>query len=189
MYVGRISMPESVRRCFFGHAAQVRPGSRAGVQWRGVQCGAVRHAELVVLGDDDVGRVDRAGRAARVTQHLVGAERLLERVVGEQPAGERVAETEDQLDRLERLDRADDAGQHAEHTGLGARRRQLGGRRLGDHAAVARPDVRVEDRGLALEAEDRAVHDGDLLDQRRVVEQVARSGSCRRRRRSRRSRR
>ena len=40
--------------------------------------------------------------------------------------------------------RADDAGQHAEHAGLGAARRQLGGRRLGDHVAVGRAVLRVE---------------------------------------------
>ena len=48
----------------------------------------VRHAELVVLGDHDVGRVERARRALGVAQHLVGAERLLERVVREEPSGE-----------------------------------------------------------------------------------------------------
>ncbi len=49
---------------------------------------AMRHAVLVVLGDHDVGRVDRARGALGVAQHLVGAERLLERVVREEAAGE-----------------------------------------------------------------------------------------------------
>ncbi len=52
------------------------------------------------------------------------------------------------------------------------RRRQLGRRRLGEQAPVAGTVVRLEDGDLTLEAEDRAVHDGDALQQRRVVEQV-----------------
>src|SRR5699024_8783571 len=43
-------------------------------------------AELVVLRDDQLVGIDRAGRALRVAQHLVGAERLVERVVGQQAA-------------------------------------------------------------------------------------------------------
>ena len=67
----------------------------------------------------------------------------------------------------------DDPGQHAEHAGLGARRGQLGRRRLGDQAPVAGAVVGVEDGDLALEAEDRPVHDRDPLEQGRVVDQVA----------------
>src|SRR5262249_42534986 len=85
----------------------------------------VGRAELVVLGDGEPLRVDRAGRALRIAVDLVGAEALLEGVVGEQPARQRVTEVEDELDGLQRLDRPDDAGQHAEHPGLRARRRQL----------------------------------------------------------------
>src|SRR3546814_11001596 len=57
----------------------------------------------------------------------------------------RVAEAEEQLDRLDGLDGADDARQHAEHTGLGVARGQLGGRRLGHHVAVGRAALRIED--------------------------------------------
>ena len=67
------------------------------------------------------------------------------------------------------LDRPDDAGQDAEHAGLRARRRQVGGRRLGDHVAVGRAVLRVEDGDHALEAEDRPVDDGDAELHRRVV--------------------
>ena len=79
-----------------------------------------------------------------------------------------------QLDRLVRLQRADDPRQHAEHAALGARRRELGRRRLGEEAAVARAVVRLEDGDLALEAVDRAVHDRDPAPDRRVVHEVAR---------------
>ena len=62
----------------------------------------------------------------------------LERVEEEQPADQRVADPERELQRLVRLERADDAGQHAEHAALGAARRELGRRRLREEAAVAR---------------------------------------------------
>ena len=97
-----------------------------------------------------------------------------ERVEEEEPPGERVAALEDQLQRLVRLDRADDPRQHAEHAALRAARRELGGRRLREEAAVARPDARVEHGDLALEAEDRAVDDRDPAPHGRVVHEVAR---------------
>jgi len=48
----------------------------------------VGHAELVVLGDDDLACVGSARRAGGVAVDLEGAERLLEGVVGQQPADE-----------------------------------------------------------------------------------------------------
>ena len=61
-----------------------------------------------------------------------------ERVEVEQPADQRVADAERELQRLVRLQRPDDARQHAEHAALGARRRELRRRRRGVEAAVAR---------------------------------------------------
>ncbi len=58
-----------------------REARRAGSGVGRSSVSAVRHAELVVLGDHDVGRVERARGALGIAQHLVGAERLLERVV------------------------------------------------------------------------------------------------------------
>ena len=66
------------------------------------------------------------------------------------------------------------ARQDAEHAALGARRRELGRRRLREEAAVARPLLRLEDRHLALEAVDRAVDDRHVVPDRRVVHEVAR---------------
>src|SRR5262249_17307871 len=91
---------------------------------------------------------------------------------GQQPADQRVAEAEEDLDALDGLDRADDAGQHPQHARLGAGRGQLRRGRLGDEAAGARTLVGGGHRGLALEAEDRAVHHGDPLQQGGVVDQV-----------------
>ena len=65
----------------------------------------------------------------------------------------------------------DDAGQHAEHAGLGARGRQVGRRRLGDHVAVGGAVLRVEHGDHALEPEDRAVHHRDAELHRGVVDQ------------------
>ena len=96
-----------------------------------------------------------------------------ERVEEEQPADERFADPGRELDRLVRLQRADDPREDAEHAAFGARRRELGRRRLREEAAVARPFVRLEDGDLALEAVDRAVHDRDVVPDRRVVHEVA----------------
>ncbi len=50
----------------------------------------------------------------------------------------------------------------------------MGRRGLGVEAAVARPLVRPERRDLAVEAEDRAVHDGLLVKDARVVDEIPR---------------
>src|SRR3954470_8840511 len=78
----------------------------------------VGHAETVELGHDDGIAVGPRDLVGRVDAHLELPEALLQRVVREQPADERIAEVEDELDRLHRLDRADDAGKDAEHAGL-----------------------------------------------------------------------
>ena len=67
-----------------------------------------------------------------------------------------------------------DARKDAEHAALGAARGQLGRGRLREEAAVAGALVRLEDRHLALEAEDRAVHDGDAVPDRCIVQEIAR---------------
>src|SRR5580698_11179445 len=81
----------------------------------------MRHAEVVVLGDDDLSGIGPAGRAGRVAAHLEGAERLLQRVVTQEAPDEGVTELEEQLDGLDGLDGPDDAGQHAQDTGLRTR--------------------------------------------------------------------
>ena len=99
---------------------------------------------------------------------------LVHRVVRQESTDQWVTEFQQQLDGLDGLDRSDDARQDAQHARLGATRREFRRRRLGDHAAIARSDVGVEDGDLSLEAEDRTVHDRDVLDERGVVHQIAR---------------
>ena len=96
----------------------------------------------------------------------------VERVEEQQLPGQRVAGAEDQLQRLVRLERADDPGEDAEHATLGAARCELGRRRGREETAVARPFAGVEHRDLALEPVDRAVHDRDVVPDRRVVDEV-----------------
>src|SRR5664280_966771 len=134
----------------------------------------VGHAEVVVFGDHDRTGVVAAGRTARIATYLEGPKTLVHRVVREETTDERVAEFEQQLDGLDRLDRSDDARQHAQYAGFSATRREFRRRRFGNHAAIARSDVGVEDGDLSFEAKDRTVYDGDVLDERGVVHQIAR---------------
>src|SRR5919108_4826436 len=99
---------------------------------------------------------------------------LIERVEEEKPPGERVSAPEDQLQRLVRLDRSDDPRQHTEHAAFSAARRELRRRWVREEAPVAGADARREDGDLAFEPEDRAVDDGNLVPDRRVVHQVSR---------------
>ena len=131
-------------------------------------------AELLVVDQLGHGRMRAADRAVGVLAQLQLAEAHPQRVVDQEPADQRLAGAEDQLDRLGRLDRADDAGQHAEHAAFGAARHQSGRRRLGIQAAVARAVLGREHRCLALEPEDAAV-DVRLAEQHaRVVHEIAR---------------
>ena len=99
----------------------------------------------------------RADRAFRVAAELQLGELGLEGIEQQQPAGERVADPEQDLERLVRLEQAEDARHDAEHAGHGAAGRELGRRRRRVEAAVARALERDEGRELALEAEDRGV--------------------------------
>ena len=123
-----------------------------------------------VLGDRRVLAADRAGRVAAYC-HLV--DRRPERVQQKEPALQRVADPEQELERLVRLQRPDDPGQDAEHAALGAARRELGRGRGWGRGSVARALAGVEDGHLALEAVDRAVHHRDVVPDRRVVDEVA----------------
>ena len=63
---------------------------------------------------------------------------IVEGVVQQEPADQRLTDAEDQLDRLGRLDRADHARQDAEHAAFRAARHLPRRRRLRVEAAVAR---------------------------------------------------
>src|SRR5581483_2673493 len=103
-------------------------------------------------------RMLAADRAVGVAAEGYLAELCGECVEEQKPSRQRLADLERELQRLVGLERADDAGQHAEHSALGAARRELGRRRLREQAAVAGALVRLEDRHLALEAVDGSVH-------------------------------
>src|ERR1700738_2880897 len=60
----------------------------------------VRHAQLVVLRDHQLLLGDAAGGALRVAGHLEGPEALLEGVVGQEPAGQGLADAAPPLDGL-----------------------------------------------------------------------------------------
>src|SRR5690606_5158826 len=75
-------------------------------------------------------------------------------------------------DGLGGLQGPDDPAEDPEHPRLRARRREVSGRRLRIEAAIARPLEGLERRDLPLEAEDGAVHDGDLVEEGRVVHEV-----------------
>src|SRR2546430_1220417 len=114
-----------------------------------------------------------ADRAVRIATEMDLAKAFLERVVEKVTTDEWLTDPEQQLDRLRGLKRADDSGQNAENPGLRARRRELGGRWLGKEAAVARTLEGLEDRDLALEAEDGSMHDWDAVFHGRIVQEIA----------------
>src|SRR5690606_5818422 len=101
-----------------------------------------------------------AGGAIRVPADPYRLEILLQGVVEEKPSAEGVAQAEQHLYRLHGLDRADDAGQHTQNSRLGAGRSHLGGRRLGEEAAIAGALVGTEHGRLPFEPEDRTVDHG-----------------------------
>ena len=133
--------------------------------------GAAEGRVVLQLADRRRRPAQRAGRVP-VQLHLVEAHG--QGVVEEQPADERLADAEQDLQRLGRLDGADDAGQDPEDTALGAARHGSGWGRLGVEAAIARAALRPEDARLALEAEDRAVDVRLAEEVAGVVRQVAR---------------
>ncbi len=135
--------------------------------------GARDAAERGVIDEPVLGRLWRAEHALRVLVQLQLPERHRARVVEEEPADERLADADNELDRLGRLEGPDDPGEHAEDAGLRARRDELGRRRLGVQAPVARTGACVKDAHLALEPVDRAVDVRLAEEDAGVVDEVA----------------
>ncbi len=117
-------------------------------------------AELLVVDQLVDGWILPADRALRVLLQAQLTEPHAQRIEQQQSANQRHASTDDQLDGLVGLQRPDDAGQHAQHATLGARGDEPRRWRLAKEATVAGAFLCVEDRYLALESEDRAVHVG-----------------------------
>src|SRR5882672_5608712 len=91
-----------------------------------------RRAEALVVDVVGDGGMLATDRAFRVTPQPDLTEAAFERVVEKVAAHERLADPEEQLDRLRRLNGADNTRKHTEDTCLGARRRELRRRRLGE---------------------------------------------------------
>src|SRR5262245_48154172 len=141
---------------------------------RGGRLLASNAAELLVIDERLDGRVVAAHRAARVAANLEFLELHLESVIEHEPADERRAFAQDNLDRLGRLDAADEAGEYAQDASFSAARHFARRRRLGIQAAIAWSRGRREYRRLAIEAKDAAV-DVRLLEQHAgIVDQIAR---------------
>ena len=119
-------------------------------------------------------RMVAADRALGIAAQLQLAEAHLQRVVQEQPADERLAGSENQLDRFGGLDDADDARQDAQHAALGAARHQSRRRRLRVQAAIARAALDREHGRLPVEPEDAAVRVRLAEQHAGVVHQVPR---------------
>src|SRR5438309_90681 len=115
-----------------------------------------------------------AERAVRIAPQPHLAEAHAQRVVGEETTDQRLADAEDQLDGFRRLHQPNHSWEHAQDAGLASAGDEAGRRRRRVEAAIARPLVRREDRGHALELEDRAVDVGLARQVTRVVDQVTR---------------
>ena len=85
-----------------------------------------------------------ADRALGITRQLQLPEAHAERVIDDEPADQRLADAEKQLDRFGRLDRADDPGQDAEDACFGAARHEARRRRFRVQAPIARSVLRRE---------------------------------------------
>ena len=115
-----------------------------------------------------------AGRAIGILAQLEFAELHVQRIDQQQPADQRLALAQNQLDDFGGLHHADQPGQNAQHSTFGAGRNQSRRWRLGIEAAVARTFLGGEDAGLSFEAENRSVDVGLAGQHAGVVHQVAR---------------
>src|SRR5690554_5205665 len=150
---------------------------------RGVPCQLIRraitnaplaHAEALVIDVFGHARVLAADDALLILSKAELPESHLERVVLKQSPDEGLTLSEDDLDRLGRLDHADHAREDTEDAGLRAARGEMRRGRLGIEAAIAGPLLGPEGCDLPIEAEDRAVDDGDILPNARIVHEIAR---------------
>ncbi len=131
-------------------------------------------AELLVVDELGDGGVEAADRALGILAQLEFAEAHVERVDQQQPADERIALAENQLDDLGGLDDADQPRKNAQHAALGATGNQARRRRLRDRGSGSRGRrFGGEDAGLALESEDGAVDVGLAQQDAGVVDQIA----------------
>src|SRR5208283_3304305 len=92
-------------------------------------------AELLIIDQLGDGRLVAADRASRIAADLELTEAHLQRIIKHQPADQRLALAEDQLDRFSRLDAADETRKDAQHPTLSTARHFPRRRRLRIEAA------------------------------------------------------
>src|SRR5690606_33383 len=129
-------------------------------------------AKLFVIDQLRNGRVLTANGAVRVLAQLYFVELHRQGIIQQQPSIEGLANAQNQLDRFRRLQRSNRARQNAQRAALRAAWHQARRGRLGEEAAVARSFLGVEDRYLALEAEDAAIDVGFAQNHTGVVGQI-----------------
>src|SRR5206468_8093955 len=122
--------------------------------------GAGRRSALAMDREVPDARMLAAHRALRIAPKLDLAEAHAEGVVGQEPADQRLADAKQHLDGLGRLHHSDHAWEHAQDAGLASGGHEARRRRSRIEAAVAGALSGREDRGHALELEDRAVDVG-----------------------------
>src|SRR5207302_3369139 len=130
-------------------------------------------AERLVIDQRRHSRMLAAHRAIGILLQRQLAELHAPAVEQHEAADQRLSKSDDPLDRFQRLQRADDSRQDAEHAALGARRHEVGRRRLRVEAPVARSLLRVEHRDLAVEPENRAIDVGLTEQHARVIHEIA----------------
>ncbi len=111
--------------------------------------------------------------AFRVANQTDGVGRLVEGVVGEESAQQRLADAQDELQHLSGLHGPDDPREDPEHASLCATRREVGRWWFRENAPVARSLIRSEDAHLTLEAEHGPVHHRGAGVHRGIVDEVA----------------
>ena len=119
-------------------------------------------------------RMLAADRALRVAVDLDLAEFQGFGVVGQQAAGQQVADAEQELDGLGGLERADHARQHADHARLGAGGNRVLRRRLRKDAAVAGRLAGFDRQRLPVEPQNAAVGVRLLPEHAGIVDQELR---------------
>src|SRR6266571_7060419 len=130
-------------------------------------------AELLVIDQLRDGRLFATHGAIGVPPDPHLLEVHVQSVVQQEASLQRVALPRDDLDRLGRLDRADHTRQDPEHATLGTARDGARWRRGREQASVTgRLLPGHEDRGLALELIDRAVHERLAHELGRIVDEV-----------------
>lgn len=123
------------------------------------------------VSDGGMRAAQRAGLAGSNGESL---DMMAQRIVGQQPAPQRLGATGDKFDHFHRLHAANDAAQCADYAGLAATGHAAGGGWLREQTAITRSSMGgIKHADLALKFEYAAMHERPLGEASRVVVQVA----------------